>query len=391
MNSLYLDYCASAPMHPKVYEVLMQTSKELFANPSSAHLLGFEVHEIIENSRDYIAKTLGVSSKEIVFTSGATESNNLAIMGVSRAATKMKGGKVHIITSTIEHSSVFNCFKHLEEEGFEVTYIPVDKNGRVSVDIIKKSLRENTALVSIMQVNNETGTIQPIDEIALMLREKKNIYFHVDGVQGFTKTSINLKNIDLYTISGHKIGAPKGIGILLLKEHIQLTPMIFGGGQEDGVRSGTPNVSGIVSITEAIKIGMLEKNEKMRYLKTLYDSLVHRLTDIPEIVINSPGGSLSSPHILNISFNKPGLNSAILINLLSKKGIIASSQSACSSKNSKQSRVLMEMTKDIVISSNSVRFSFSEEVGEAEVDYLVNTLEEIISQVKENGRFAVLT
>ncbi|WP_339223012.1 cysteine desulfurase family protein [Paenibacillus sp. FSL H8-0332] len=389
MRLLYLDYCASAPIHPKVYEHYIKASKELYANPSSAHQLGFESNGIVEEAREDIASILEISPREVIFTSGATESNNLAIIGVARAARKSSTEKVHIITSVIEHSSVFNCCKYLEEEGFEITYVPVDMDGRVSVETIKNSIKSNTILVSIMHVNNETGTIQPIDEISKMIKGKGNIFFHVDGVQGFTKAAIDLSDIDLYTLSGHKIGAAKGVGVLIVKENIKLKPMIFGGGQEAGLRSGTTNVPGVISLAEAIKIGILEKNEKMEYIKKLNAFIVDGLKSIPGIVINSPGGEISSPHILNISSTEPGLNSAIILNLLSKKGIIASSQSACSSKSNKQSRILMEMTNDTLISSNSVRFSFNESVNREDAEYLLDSLEKIIIQVRKNGRFAV--
>ncbi|MDU4697845.1 MAG: cysteine desulfurase family protein, partial [Paenibacillus sp.] len=299
---LYFDYCASAPMHPTVNKLMYDMSRKIYANPSSMHRLGDEANKVVEESRKIIADILQVNTNEIIFTSGATESNNLAILGVIRAFKMSNDKPIHVITSQIEHSSVFNCFKELEKEGVSVTYIPVDANGVVSVETIEESIQENTALVSIMHVNNETGSIQPIEEIGKFLKRNNEILFHVDGVQGFGKVPIKLDDIDLYTISGHKIGGPKGVGVLVVKEEVEIFPIIFGGEQEYGIRSGTLNVPGIAGIAEAIRINNLEKERRLNNLVSVHNLLYSELINIPEIVLNTPRIPLAAPHIINFSY-----------------------------------------------------------------------------------------
>lgn len=389
MDKLYFDYCASAPLHPEVYEELLDTTRRLYANPSSVHEMGFEASRWVEAAREQISSLLQVKFNEVIFTSGATESNNLAILGIVRAWMKKTGQIPHIITSQIEHSSVYNCCKQLVEEGIEVTFLPVDQHGMVNVDSIEESLQENTVLVSIMHVNNETGVIQPISNIGELLKNKPQIYFHVDGVQGFGKQAVSLENIDLYTLSGHKIGGPKGIGLLIMKEHIQLIPLLFGGEQEYGIRPGTTNVPAVLSIAKAIELSLKNRDETMKTLTAIHDLIYSRLEAIPRVVINSVKPPLSSPHIINFSYHKKGITSAILIGILAKQGIIVSSQSACSSK-AKASRVLMAMTHDEVISSSSIRLSIHEAVSLDNVKYLLDSIEEMVSHLNTKNKFELL-
>lgn len=384
----YFDYCSSMPLYPEVYKVLLETSKSDFANPSSPHLLGLESSNMVETARKNIAQLLSLQPHEVIFTSGATESNNLALIGTVKAARKKGRKKVHIITSMVEHASVFNVCKYMESEGVEVTYLPVNKYGMISVDVLRNCINENTILVSIMDVNNETGTIQPINEIGKLLNEYKEITFHVDGAQGFSKTPNNFEYIDMYTISGHKIGAPKGVGILVKKDNVELIPLFFGGGQEEAIRPGTTNVPSVIAMAEAIKISLEGMSDRHKFFIELNSYLRSKLSNLDGIVINSPQYPFSSSHILNLSSTVEGMNSAILVSLLSKKGIFVSSQSACSSKSKKVSRVLMEMTKDELISTNSLRLSFHESSSFEDADYLVNSMSEIIKHINEKGRFS---
>lgn len=389
MNKLYFDYCASTPLHPKVAELLFCTSEQLYANPSSVHEMGFEVNKRVEESRAKLSELLHVEQSEIIFTSGATESNNLAIIGTVRAWMKKTGQTPHVITTQIEHSSVFNCCKQLMDEGVEVTFLPVDYNGIVSITSIEESIQVNTMLVSVMHVNNEIGSIQPIREIGKLLRDKHYIYFHVDGVQGFGKLALDLDDIDLYTLSGHKMGGPKGIGLLIVKEHVGLTPLLFGGEQENGIRPGTTNVPGVLSIVEAIELSLRDREEKMQSLTVLHNLVYSRLEKIPEINMNSPRPPLSAPHIINFSYKGTGATSALLISILAKQGIIVSSQSACSSA-AKTSRVLMAMTNDEFLSSSSIRLSFHESNSLEDAEHLVLSISQMIYQVKSRNKFELL-
>lgn len=388
MKNIYLDYCSSTPIHPKVYDVLLKSSQDYYSNPSSSHTLGLEVSDLVEDSRDKIATLLKVESSEVVFTSGATESNNLAIIGTVKALRKSNPSLLHIITTSIEHSSVYNCCKELENENVEVTYLPVDKDGRISVSSVINAIQENTILVTVMHVNNETGSVQPVMEIGDKLKKYPNIHFHVDGVQGFGKVPIELKNVDLYTLSGHKIGAPKGIGILIKKEDINLIPLMYGGNQENGLRSGTTNASGVLSLTEAIKIAVQEQEKNYEVMKQLHEYTLAKLKDIPNLHMNSPKLPLSSPHIINISYT--AATSAMLVHLFSQRGIILSSQSACSSKGNKVSRVLMEISHDEKISSSSIRISLHETTTHEEIDEFIKVFKEILNHVKSKNKYKLL-
>ncbi|RCX19130.1 cysteine desulfurase [Fontibacillus phaseoli] len=389
MNSLYLDYCASTPLHPRAFQTLMDSSKLYYANPSSMHEMGFEASLRVEESREQIARLLQVKATEVIFTSGATESNNLAIIGVVRAWMKRTGRNPHIILSEIEHSSVYQCGKQLAKEGVEVSFLPVNRQGIVSPVSVKESLQANTILVSVMHVNNETGAVQPIAEIGELVKPMPHVLFHVDGVQGFGKLPVELDYIDLYTVSGHKIGGPKGIGLLIAKEHIEMDPLLYGGEQELGIRPGTTNVPAVLSLAEAIAAAFEEQQKKFKHLMALHDLVYSRLAGISELVMNSPQPPLSSPHILNFSYQGRGITSAMMIRMLAKQGIIVSSQSACSSK-AKQSRVLMAMTQDEMISSSSIRLSFNETVTLEEAGYLVASVEQMVCQLKSKNKFDLL-
>ena len=362
---IYLDNSATTKPYKEVVEKMIFALENDYANPSSLHKKGLEVEKNIKKIREDIARTLGVKEKEIYFTSGGTESNNSIIRGV------LDKRKNHIITTKIEHPSVLDTIKTLEKEGIEVTYLDVDSEGKIDIDSLKSSIKENTILVSIMHVNNEVGSIQPISEIGKYLKTlKEKVYFHVDAVQSFGK--INFKpskyNIDFMSVSGHKIHGPKGIGFMYIKENSKVKPLFTGGGQEFGFRSGTENIPGIYGLGEAVRITNknLDKNiQEINTLKNLLKSEI--LNNIENVKINSPEDGVC--HILNVSFL--GVKGEVLLHYLEQKDIYVSTGSACSSKK-KGSHVLnaMNLSKDEI--EGTIRFSLS----------CFNTEEEILETIK---------
>lgn len=362
---IYLDNSATTKPYKEVVEKMIFALENDYANPSSLHKKGLEVEKNIKKIREDIARSLGVKEKEIYFTSGGTESNNSIIRGV------LDKRKNHIITTKIEHPSVLDTIKTLEKEGIEVTYLDVDSEGKIDIDSLKSSIKENTILVSIMHVNNEVGSIQPISEIGKYLKTlKEKVYFHVDAVQSFGKINFKLSkyNIDFMSVSGHKIHGPKGIGFMYIKENSKVKPLFTGGGQEFGFRSGTENIPGIYGLGEAVRITNknLDKNiQKINTLKNLLKSEI--LNNIENVKINSPEDGVC--HILNVSFL--GVKGEVLLHYLEQKDIYVSTGSACSSKK-KGSHVLnaMNLSKDEI--EGAIRFSLS----------CFNTEEEILETIK---------
>ena len=365
---IYLDNSATTKPYKEVIEKMVYALSTDYANPSSLHKKGIEVEKNIKEIRRNIARTLGVKDKEIYFTSGGTESNNAIIRGVVALNKKRKN---HIISTVIEHPSVLNTLKDLEEEGFEVTYLNVDKYGQINLEELKQAIKPTTCLVTIMHVNNEVGSIQPIQEIGKYLKTLNDkVYFHVDAVQSYSK--INFKpsryNIDFMSVSGHKLHGPKGIGFMYIRENNRIKPMLTGGGQEIGIRSGTENTPGIYGLGEAINIinqNLDEKIEKISNLKNLLKGEI--VKNIDDIKINSPEDGVC--HILNISFR--GVKGEVLLHYLEQKKVYVSTGSACSSKK-KGSHVLnaMELTPDEI--EGAIRFSLSD----------LNTEEEILEAAK---------
>ena len=360
---IYLDNSATTKPYKEVIDTMVYALSTDYANPSSLHKKGIEVEKNIKEIRRNIARTLGVKDKEIYFTSGGTESNNAIIRGVVALNKKRKN---HIISTVIEHPSVLNTLKDLEEEGFEVTYLNVDKYGQINLEELKQAIKPTTCLVTIMHVNNEVGSIQPIQEIGKYLKTLNDkVYFHVDAVQSYSK--INFKpsryNIDFMSVSGHKLHGPKGIGFMYIRENNRIKPMLTGGGQEIGIRSGTENTPGIYGLGEAINIinqNLDEKIEKIANLKNLLkDEIVKNIDDIK---INSPEDGVC--HILNISFR--GVKGEVLLHYLEQKKVYVSTGSACSSKK-KGSHVLnaMELTPDEI--EGAIRFSLSDLNTEEEI------------------------
>ena len=360
---IYLDNSATTKPYKQVIEKMVYALSTDYANPSSLHKKGIEVEKNIKEIRRNIARTLGVKDKEIYFTSGGTESNNAIIRGVVALNKKRKN---HIISTVIEHPSVLNTLKDLEEEGFEVTYLNVDKYGKINLEELKQAIKPTTCLVTIMHVNNEVGSIQPIQEIGKYLKTLNDkVYFHVDAVQSYSK--INFKpsryNIDFMSVSGHKLHGPKGIGFMYIRENNRIKPMLTGGGQEIGIRSGTENTPGIYGLGEAINIinqNLDEKIEKIANLKNLLKGEI--VKNIDDIKINSPEDGVC--HILNISFR--GVKGEVLLHYLEQKKVYVSTGSACSSKK-KGSHVLnaMELTPDEI--EGAIRFSLSDLNTEEEI------------------------
>ena len=365
---IYLDNSATTKPYPEVVDKMVYALTTDYANPSSLHRKGIEVEKNIKLIRQDIARTLGAKDKEIYFTSGGTESNNAIIRGV---ANLYKKRKKHIISTEIEHPSVLQTLNDLEQDGFEVTYLKVDRDGKINIEELKNAIKPSTILITIMHVNNEIGSIQPIEDIGKYLKLLKDkIYLHVDAVQSYAK--INFKpsryNIDFMSVSGHKLHGPKGIGFMYIKENNRLKPLITGGGQEIGIRSGTENVPGIYGLGEAVKVINKDLNktiDKISELKNLLKEEI--LNNIEDIKLNSPEDGVC--HILNVSFKD--VRGEVLLHYLEQKGIYVSTGSACSSKK-KGSHVLNAIGLNQNEIEGAIRFSLSD----------LNTKEEILEVVK---------
>jgi cysteine desulfurase len=377
MKKVYFDNAATTPVRKEVIETMIPYFNDFFGNPSSIHSFGRECRYALDRARFTVAKYIGAKDKEIIFTSGGTEGDNLAVKGIARA-NKAKGK--HIITTGIEHNGVLNSFKTLEKEGFKTTYLNVDETGRISLDELKNSLREDTILVSIMYGNNEVGTIQPIQEIGEIIREHQ-AYFHTDAVQAFgvEKIDVNELGIDALTVASHKINGPKAVGFVYIKEGIKFDPILDGGHQEKGHRAGTENVPGIIGFAKAIEI-VVEEREKNRDLyKQLREKFI-ALLEQNNIEFNiNENKEYCLPHILNISF--PGTKVDTMLTNLDLVGVAVSGGSACSAGSITPSHVLVEMFgEDSAKLHNSIRFSFGHFNTEYEVEYAVEHLIKIINR-----------
>jgi cysteine desulfurase len=355
LDRIYLDHAATAPVHPDVIEILTSVMKEQFGNPSSIHYFGRAARQIVDESRAKIAKSVGAKTEEIIFTSGGTESDNLAILG---AAHSYKKNGNHIITTVIEHHAVLHSCKSLEKDGFEVTYLPVDENGQISIEEFKKALREDTILVTIMYGNNEVGSVQPIKEIAALL-ENHQAKFHTDAVQAFGLMDVNVRDlgVDLLSVSAHKINGPKGIGFLYVKQNTMVTPLTFGGEQERKKRAGTENVASIAGFAKAVEIALKERTDKIEQFSQFKAGLLKSLQS--KGVTFSVNGLLenSLPHVLNLSF--PGTDVESMLVNLDMEGVAVSSGSACTAGSIDPSHVLVAMFgQESDRARNSIRFSF---------------------------------
>ncbi len=380
MRQVYLDNSSTTKVLDEAAQTVFDIMTVHFGNPSSLHGKGIEAEKIMKQAREKVAQVLGVDPGEIYFTSGGTESNNWAIKG---AAHSLRRQGNHIIATYIEHPSVLEVFKALENEGFKATYIKVNKEGFIDINELKNSLTPETILVSVMYVNNEVGSIQPIEDIAEIIKtHNKNILFHVDAVQAFGKMPLvpNLKGIDLLSLSGHKIYGPKGIGALFVRDKVRIEPLLHGGGQESGLRSGTENMPGIAGLgvaAEACFNNMINWQSKMQELKKyLKDGI---LKEIPGAVLNGP--EIGAPHILNISFL--GTRGEILLHALEAKGIYVSTGSACSSHKSGTSHVLRALGKSPEEQDSALRFSLSPFLSLDDMDYTIQVLTEEVKEIRK--------
>lgn len=385
-NKIYLDYSATTPVDPKVVKAMQTYFSQEFGNSASLHSFGQKAKEALEKSRETIAKALKAKPKEIIFTSSATESNNLIIKGVAFA--NMNKGK-HIIISSIEHDCVLNSTKLLKKHGFEIEKLPVDKYGLVDPEALKKSIRKDTILVSVMHANNEIGTIEPIEEIGKICK-KKNIYFHTDAAQSFGKIPINVNkmNIDLLTASSHKMYGPKGAALLYIKEGIDIEPLLHGGGQEFGLRSSTVNVPAIVGFAKAVEICQKEMQKETNRLIKLRDKLIRQvLKKIPNSYLNGhPKKRLSN--IANFRFEFVEGESIVME--LDSYGIAASTASACSSPKLQPSHVLLAIGLKPQEVHGSLRLSLGRLTKEKDIDYVLEVLPKIIKKLRKVSPFKKL-
>ncbi|NGZ73856.1 cysteine desulfurase family protein [Saccharibacillus alkalitolerans] len=374
---LNFDHAASTPVHPDVIRTIAEVMEAHSGNPSSIHRGGEAASKLLERSREVCAAALGVKSGEIVFTSGATESNNLAVKGALLGRTD---GKVHIVTTQIEHSSVSESCRQLEAFGIETTYVPPEADGTVSPDKVLAAVREDTALVSVMHVNNETGAVQPAAEIARRVKERSSrILTHVDGVQGFGRLALDLNaaGIDLYSVSAHKIGGPRGVGLLFVREGAKLFPLLSGGGQEGGLRAGTENVASIVGAAKAFRLAAEGQAERFEKMKRLREKLVREVRRHEALTLTEP--EHPAPHIVHFTF--PGLKSQVILHTLEELGVLVSAQSACSAKTEKPSRVLSAMGRKRDHATSGIRFSLGDEHTEEEIRLLSEALERTVDRL----------
>jgi cysteine desulfurase len=377
MNNIYLDYAATTPVRKEILEAYKKLLDLSYANSDSIHELGSEAGKYLSAARKQISTLLGVKEKEIIFTSGSTESNNVVIKGVAMA---YKGRGNHIITTSIEHPSLLDSCKWLEENlGFEVTYLPVNKEGKIELEDLKKAIRKDTILVSIMAVNNELGSINDIYGLSKYVKENTNALFHTDATQAMGKETIDYTFVDLFNFSGHKIYSLKGSGVLVKKEKARIVPLISGGQQEGGLRGGTSNYHNHVMSSKALRIAFENHKVEYNHVREIRNYLLNLLNEnFDDLVINSP--SDATPYILNFAFkNKRG---EVIVNALSNRGIYVSSKSACSSYSKEYSKSVYAVSNDEFISKNSLRVSFSYLTSKEEIDIFVKELKKIHDELK---------
>lgn len=381
---VYFDNSATTKVSETVKDIIVRTMIDDFGNPSSMHMAGVEAEEYVKASKKIIASIMKVDEKEIYFTSGGTEGNNLAIIG-SAFANRRSGNRV--ITSMVEHASVSNPMAFLKEQGFDVVYLPVDEWGCVKLDALKEAMTEDTILVSVMAVNNEVGAIQQIEDIGQIVKGvNKNAVYHIDAIQAFGKMEIKPKklNADIVTVSGHKIHGPKGSGFIYIKNKTKITPQILGGGQQMGMRSGTENVPGIAGIGQACKEAYENLPENVSKMTAIKNLMIDKLSEIEGVTINSRKDELGAPHIVSASFE--GVRSEVLLHALEDKGIYISAGSACSSNKPAISSTLKAMGIDKNLLESTVRFSFCAENTEEEVNYCAETINELLPMLRRYVR-----
>jgi cysteine desulfurase len=378
LKVVYMDNAATTPVNPRVVEVMHDFFIKQYGNASSIHGLGREAREAIDNARQVVAKAIGAEEEEIIFTSGGTEADNLALKGI--AFSDEYEGK-HIITSVIEHSAILETAKFLEKQGFEVTYLPVNREGLVSIDDVKNAIRSDTILISIMHANNEIGTIQPIEEIG-KLAKKHNIVLHTDAVQAIGKldVDVNKLGVDLLSMSSHKIHGPKGVGFLYIRKGTVIEPLLHGGGHEYNLRSGTENVPGIVGFAKAMELATTELDKKANHMARLRDKLIDGVLQRIEGASLNGHRTKRLPNNANFRFDQ--INGEALILDLDMNGISASTGSACSSHGTDPSHVLLALGLSHNEAEGSLRLTLSTETTEADIDYVLEVLPNSISKLR---------
>ncbi len=381
---VYLDNSATTRCFDEVTQLMTKIMCEDYGNPSSMHHKGVEAEQYLRYSRETLAKILKVNEKEIFFTSGGTESDNIAIIGTAMA--NHRTGR-HLITTQIEHPAVLQPMRYLEEQGFRVTYLPVDKQGRIRLEDLQNAICRDTILVSVMHTNNEIGTLEPIAEAGeLIKRINPRTLFHVDAVQGFGKFRIypSRMNIDLLSVSAHKIHGPKGVGFLYINSNAKISPIIYGGGQQRGMRSGTENVPGIAGLAKASEIMYANLDRDMDHLYELREMFIRGISDLEEVKINGCMGTDSAAHIVSLSVR--GIRSEVLLHALEERGIYVSAGSACSSHKPQPSATLKAVGVDKDLLGSTIRFSFSVFTTKDEIEYTLNALYDIVPALRRYTR-----
>jgi cysteine desulfurase len=376
---IYFDNSATTKPFPEVVDSFVKVSSDFFGNPSSIHRLGVEAESLLAQARKQIGELLHVNPSEVYFTSGGTESNNLAIKGT--ALMYRSRGK-HIITSAVEHASVREAFQQLKELGFRITVLPVDTEGRVSISDIEAAICHDTILVSIMHVNNEVGAIQPIEEIGNLLKGYSKILFHVDYVQGVGKVALEIQKhqIDLCSISAHKFHGLKGTGVLVVRKGVQISPLFSGGNQEWKLRSGTENVAGAVSMAKALRLTLQRYETKLSYISEVQSYLLKELQKLEDVVIHTPCRR-RAPHIIN--FSVKGFRGEVFVHALEEKGLIVSTTSACSSKMKAISHTLLAMNVSKDVAESAIRMSLSYENTLEEAKKAILIIQTTVTELRE--------
>lgn len=380
----YFDNSASTRVLDSIKDIVVKTMTEDYGNAAAKHRKGMEAERYIREARRIIAGTLKAAEKEILFTSGGSESNNMALIGTALA--NQRAGR-HIISTAVEHPSVYNPLTYLEELGFEITFLPVDHNGHISLQQLEEAIRPDTILVSVMYVNNEVGAVEPIEEISRIIKAKNpSVIFHVDAIQAYGKYVIRPKKqgIDLLSVSGHKIHGPKGVGFLYIRSGVKIKPLIYGGGQQNNLRSGTENVPGAAGLGVAAKEMYTDHEEKIRRLTELKDYMTDRLGEIEGTLVNSKKGTESAPQIVSVSFE--GVRSEVLLHALEDKEIYVSSGSACSSHHPGISGTLKGIGLAQKYLDATIRISFGIFNTKEEIDYCIDTLKELLPVLRRYQR-----
>ena len=383
-KEVYLDNSATTRCSERAKDLMVKLLMEDYGNPSSLHMKGVEAENYIKEAKRQIAKTLKVEEKEILFTSGGTESNNTALIGAA-IANKRAGN--HIITTSIEHASVSAPMAYLEELGFRVTYLKVDHNGIISLEELADAVCEDTILVSLMMVNNEIGAVEPIEEAAKIIKAKNpDTLLHVDAIQAYGKYRIYPKKIgiDLLSVSGHKIHAPKGTGFLFMRDKTKVKPLIYGGGQQKGMRSGTENVPGVAALGEASAEIYENFEEKIDHLYALKSRFIDGVSGIEGVTVNGKTGRDSAPQIVSVSID--GVRSEVMLHTLEDRGIYVSAGSACSSNKPSVSHTLTSIGLKGNLLDSTIRFSFSVHTTEEEIDYAISVMSDVIPKLRRYTR-----